>query len=234
MRERARVLLNSLSLCGMHDGGWSAKVLFLHQLQLSSHSELCSTYVPFAFKDVWQDSSHIWSNFAFSVHLWQFIERGSNVLSAALSTQLPWFTFPICLSQTALSREWLEERRPFNSTTTNLALKSIYIKQNKISALTDILTTFHEKEYVASNISLFLFKNYSYMNIQEKMNVSRHVSRQTLLSLFNNKVFFLTSWTFVCYKTHQKQNHPSWLWLRVSYLYLLSPSSSPACKYHTV
>lgn len=64
---------------------------------------------PFAFKDVWQDSSHVWSNFTFTVHLWQFIERGSNVLSAVLST-LPWFTFPICLSQTALSWGLKEER----------------------------------------------------------------------------------------------------------------------------
>lgn len=66
------------------------------------------------------------SNFTFTVHLWQFIERGSNVLSARLSTQLPWFTFPICLSQTALSWEWKEGWWPVNSTTLYLTMNSLH------------------------------------------------------------------------------------------------------------
>lgn len=57
------------------------------------------------------------------MHLWQFIERGSNVLSAVLSTQLPWFTFPICLSQTALRWGSKEERVPVNSISLYLQVK---------------------------------------------------------------------------------------------------------------
>ena len=94
------------------------------------------------------------------MHLWQFIERGSNVLSAVLSTQLPWFTFPICLSQTALSRGWKEERWPVNSMSLYSTINSRRMNQRCVFLFEHLsqLPTFPVKMSVGVNCESSLFQ----------------------------------------------------------------------------